>query len=124
MAHRRIFRNGLAGLVAVAAIASAPAATAHYRAEACNGEVSVLAGDEQSPDDVTVYLDNRADEADPADIDHWIYIESNGHAGLQTGGPNALHGIDAIPGAFNFEDPCISQHGTGPAKDNADTLVF
>ncbi len=111
-------------MVVVAAMASAPGATAHYVAEERNGEVSVLAGDEQSPDDVTVYLYNRADEADPSDVDHWIYIESNGHAGLQTGGPNAFHGIDAIPGAFIFEDACVSQHGTGPANDNTDTLVF
>lgn len=40
----------------------------------------------------------------------WIYVEANGHDGLQTGGDHAVLGETGE--AAGFTDPCKAPHGT------------
>lgn len=102
-------------LVAGAIALGTTTAGAHFDREPCNGTVTAQAAGDQ-----TVYVDDRS-TGEPGDINHWVYVESNGHPGVQTGGTNDVHGLESIPGAFDFADPCMSTHGIANGQD---TLVF
>lgn len=78
---------------AVVATLVAPVAA---QADHCNGDVTQV----DTPAG-TFYVDNR----DPTTLDVWVYQESNGQEGLQSGGAGALS-----------EDLC--------AHENPDTLIF
>jgi len=106
----------LAAFALVASISSF--AGAHFQARACNGEVST--------DDVggqVVYTDWHNDEGLPVPApfaqEFWIYLETNGHPGLQTGGDHfALGEGGDIAG---LTDDCKATHGI----DNGyDSIVF
>lgn len=62
----------------------------------CNGVVTAIpAGTE------TLYLDDRSSAA--GEINHWVYLESNGVEGLQSGGDNVVLEDNEF---FGFTDPC------------------
>lgn len=105
----------LAGVV-FATVAAPMISGAHFLKEACNGVVTVV----EVPGAATAYVEDRSDPDEPDDINHWVYIESNGHPGLQTGGNNDVHGLESTP-AGDFADPCFSEHGVGNGQD---TLVM
>ena len=107
-----------AALAAVAAFTTSLAG-AHFDREPCNGAITILP--QPGPGgNGNLYIDDRSDPDVPDDIDHWIYIEANGHNGLQTGGSNDVHGLDESPVA-NFYDGCFSEHGIANGQDS---LVF
>ncbi len=49
----------------------------------------------------TLYLDDRSSAA--GEINHWVYLESNGVEGLQSGGDNVVLEDNEF---FGFTDPC------------------
>jgi hypothetical protein len=87
---------------AIAALLALPFLGSAAADHGCNGVVTVIA----TPV-ATLYLDDRSGGAPT--LNHWLYLESNGEAGLQSGGESViLGGLDA--------DPC--------AHANPDTLIF
>jgi hypothetical protein len=77
----------------------APASADH----GCNGVVTAIG---------PLYLDDRSG-GDPMAIDHWLYLESNGVEGLQSGSDGSQYpGNDFV----SFDDPCD--------HENPDTHIF
>ena len=104
----------------VVAAATAPAMVgAHDQLAECNGVVT--------PYDVggqIVYTDDRGPEEDGLPTvpgvtgAYWVYLESNGHEGLQSGGDHALLGETPT-----FTDTCVNREG--PHKDlPGDSILF
>jgi hypothetical protein len=90
--------------LSVAALATSPVvALAHRTTAPCAGVVTTIVDDGTQ----VLYIDDRTGGA--TDVNHWIYLESNTHPGLQSGGDNVvLADIDA--------DPCFTTHKSGPGK--------
>lgn len=77
----------LVGLVTVPLLA--PASADH----ACNGVVTAI-GD--------LYIDDRSG-GEPGVVDHWVYLEMNGEAGLQSGSDGSQYPASDL---VSFDDPC------------------
>lgn len=60
-------------------------AGAGFADHGCNGVITAIG----VPGGPTVYVDDRSDGVE---VDHWVYLESNGVAGLQSGGSSAILG--------------------------------
>ena len=87
-------RRILLSISAVAAAISLATASPVSADHGCNGTITDIAG--------VAYIDDRGAEGN-----FWIYVESNGEAGLQSGGSAPTGGYD---------DTC--------AHENPDTLVY
>lgn len=72
----------------------------------CNGVVTAI-----SVGSETVYIDDRSDGA--VTLNHWIYLESNGVEGLQSGGTNPWAGQQPI---LTGSDGCH--------HENSDQMIF
>lgn len=81
----------------MAAAAAATCIASPARAEHCNGTVRTLSGPTGS-----LYMDDRTATGGGV----WMYVESNGAVGLQSGGASVV----------GIADPC--------AHDSPDTLLF
>ena len=93
-------RFGSARLFLAAAALATTGATVPAAADHCNGDVTQV----DTPAGATFYIDNRG--GDPPDFPvPWIYLESNGEPGLQSGGVGPL-----------TQDDCT--------HENPDTLIF
>ena len=78
-------------------------AGAHDKLAACNGDVSASDVGGQ-----IVYVDDRGpDQANPVDGvasgGWWVYLEDNGHEGLQSGGDHVALGPTPL-----FTDSCVN----------------
>ena len=107
-----------AGIIAAAV---APSVGAHTALMECNGVVTTY-----STPAGTIYTDDKGDDPDLPSIpgvnaEYWIYLETNNHAGLQTGGKHALlaeNGDDV-----GFTDACINNLGVH-ASMAKDSILF
>ena len=100
-------RKLLIGLAAAAIVAPMFGSVgAHDKLAACNGVVTAHDVGGQ-----IIYNDDRGpDEANPVDGiasgGWWIYLEDNGHEGLQSGGDHAAIGETPV-----FSDTCVNVEG-------------
>lgn len=105
----------LAGSLVLAAVVAPRAGTAHQNPAACNGTITTIG---RAPGPI-VYVDDRHRAA----IDHYFYLESNGHAGLQTGGESATSYLyPQYDGCFNHS--CRLGSGPDCPRVTPDTFVF
>jgi hypothetical protein len=122
----------LALAAGVIAAAIAPSVGAHYLEKPCNGVVTT-----HTTDAGKFYTDHRTAQVEnenfPGELNNpvigkpqpgedggsWIYLETNGHGGLQSGGSHAVLGSE---GDALFRDPCVSDHK--PASGALDSIVF
>lgn len=111
------------------ALALPTTAITHTVKKACHGRDRVLTTETLS-DGAVIYNDDRgwfgSPDTDPVydavgrdkrvpamsrrsdPSGYWFYLESNGHAGLQTGGDHAVLGESGEAGGFT--DPCKATH--------------
>lgn len=90
-------------LILAAGVALLAFAGAGNSGHGCNGDVTDIGG--------VLYIDERA----VGDV--WIYLESNGAAGLQSGGPGTLAAVGDATGL-------ISHYDAGCDHANPDTLLY
>jgi hypothetical protein len=131
-------------ITAVVAILAAPlAASTHTVNAACHGGDRVLTvvvsqggqtlyNDDRGffgrPDTDPVYdtigEDTRIPSLSRADdpSGFWLYLETNQHEGLQTGGDHAVFGETGE--ALGFTDPCRATHNVGGASVGFDSILF
>lgn len=112
--------------LAIAAAALAVMVPTSGIAAGCNGKITKLVGDGKAGSN-TIYLDERKDGSEivgipGVDEEAWVYRESNGRDGLQTGGPNQtlmlLLEDESLVDELGEVDSCDNYAGP------SDTIIF
>ena len=104
----------LAAALALGAVTAPIVGGTHDKLAACNGFVTAYEVGDQ-----IIYNDDRGRDQDGSDADGdglptvpgatgawWLYLETNGHGGLQTGGDHA-----ALGETPTFSDSCVNVEG-------------
>ncbi len=123
-------RKLIIGLAAAGIVASMFGVVgAHDKLAACNGFVTAYEVGDQ-----IIYNDDRGRNQDGSDAEGdgiptvpavtagwWLYIETNGHPGLQTGGDHAALGEGG--GSAGFTDSCVNNEDDHASIDK-DAILF
>ncbi len=107
-------RKLMIGLAAAGIVASMFGAVgAHDKIAACNGDITA-----HEVGDQIIYTDFREELPN---INHWVYLEDNGHEWLQTGGDHAVLGEGG--GSIGFTDPCVNNEDDHASIDKDSILL-